>query len=450
MGVLKSVGFEPYMLLVRACCKSNSLTEQEEQAYELACNQFGENNVSLQPDTDNVYGGSPSYRIRHGDVEYFLEANPLNSCNIQDIKPLNIEEIQKIFGFQNFASNYSIYIHWPEVTITNEDDQSTQIKDFFCRVPLYTNGLSFREEEYITFMRSTFTRSHWNNGYTHSHMDGLYRRSPLRFQHYCLGSGPIKNTIRHLQQEPSNQEATMLFFWELDKLVHVESLAGVPYRRLMDNNDMQLTPCDGMDMGSSSTIEQACNNGLWIRDFLISFIKSEKIPLAFHNGYYQLGCSFKDFAILLTNYYLKWWDAAEVMTRNNMNIPIYIRANLFYKEGYMREYYISNNKICVAAGRATDASVPTNIRPFVFGNTSFPLVVEEDGTNRDYSIHELLTIEFVSSALSFILTSINSLSSQNEQETQTNQVSQCSPFVCQGNETRGHKGHAGKDATPIN
>ena len=57
MGVLKSVGFEPYMLLVRACCKSNSLTEQEEQAYELACNQFGEDNVSLQPDTDNVYGG---------------------------------------------------------------------------------------------------------------------------------------------------------------------------------------------------------------------------------------------------------------------------------------------------------------------------------------------------------------------------------------------------------
>ena len=122
---------------------------------------------------------------------------------------------------------FYIFVHFPNVTITNEHNDSINIKDLYARIPIYWNGtLNHRFEMIVT----TYTRTLFNAGYCHSHLHTLYGNKP-KFDTPCLGTGPLVETCKVLTLN-FTEDNWKLFCVELSRYVTVESLLGTPYYRM--------------------------------------------------------------------------------------------------------------------------------------------------------------------------------------------------------------------------
>lgn len=122
---------------------------------------------------------------------------------------------------------FFIFVHFPDVTITNEHNDSINIKDLYARIPIYWNGTLNRRFEMIV---TTYTRTLFNAGYCHSHLHTLYGNKPC-FDTPCLGTGPLVETCGVLTSN-FTEDNWRLFCVELSRYVTVESLLGTPYYRM--------------------------------------------------------------------------------------------------------------------------------------------------------------------------------------------------------------------------
>ena len=128
-------------------------------------------------------------------LEYLLEVR--DEDNINEIfnydlnSTLNTTKFKRIY---TEISPFLFFVHFPDVTITNEHNDSINIKDLYVRIPIYWNGtLNYRFEMIVT----TYTRVLFNAGYCHSHLHHLYGNKPI-FDTPCLGTGPLVETCRVL------------------------------------------------------------------------------------------------------------------------------------------------------------------------------------------------------------------------------------------------------------
>lgn len=126
-----------------------------------------------------------------------------------------------------------ILIKYPEITVTNENDRSTNIKDLYVKLTFHLDG-AFRSMEGI---RSTYNESEFNARYAHSHLPGKVTAGI--FQNFCLGSGPISITLQNFRNTDfENFDADELYPYfclllaELNTYVQTESLEGGPYVKL--------------------------------------------------------------------------------------------------------------------------------------------------------------------------------------------------------------------------
>lgn len=127
---------------------------------------------------------------------------------------------------------FFIFVHFPDVTITNEHNDSINIKDLYARIPIYWNGTLKRRFEMIV---TTYTRTLFNAGYCHSHLHTLYGNKPC-FDTPCLGTGPLVETCSVLTSN-FTEDNWRLFCVELSRYVTVESLLGTPYYRMTNITD---------------------------------------------------------------------------------------------------------------------------------------------------------------------------------------------------------------------
>ena len=127
--------------------------------------------------------------------------------------------------FDDYPLQY-LTIRFPEVKITNEIDQSTTIRNLFVRLVF---DLQDRVKPFIFGMTTSLTASQIKTDYMHSHLTGLENGIPT-FKQFCLGTGPIRTTLNSLNESGNEDYLWELFCVELDRMVHVESLAGRPYR----------------------------------------------------------------------------------------------------------------------------------------------------------------------------------------------------------------------------
>lgn len=130
----------------------------------------------------------------------------------------------------DFFQSYGLYrlvVHFPDITITNTNEASHQIKDLFvgftldrtCRVK-YMNG-----------RRATFSRAEFLSNYGHSHLSGTSHNSWGRF---CVGHGPIGQAITLLAHEDFDPIEFRLLCYHLKMYVKHESIEGVPYYNMED------------------------------------------------------------------------------------------------------------------------------------------------------------------------------------------------------------------------
>lgn len=273
---------------IRHWVYSDSLKSIENKAIA----QFGERNVELRQVVETTE-----------DFHHISENNPGLLAKFGDIKILTV-----------------LMIHWDRITIENEEGKTTEIKDLFCELRFL--GKNYKQ---MRFTRTTLNQFEWDSKYVHSHLPTLDRSNPVCFSKMCLGSGPINHTIYQLRQPYYSEENLDMFFWELDKIVHVESLAGVPYIRMDsihkaigDRADIDLSGYSGSD---DSNIKAFCK----------SFFSAVKIPLGFERGKYVLGCSKMEFALMVTNY----WNKYKV---------VYPKQALdMVHNGFIERQYILNN-----------------------------------------------------------------------------------------------------------
>lgn len=390
--------FEPFVQLSKATASGSQVTKLQMMAYTQACDYYGEDRVALQKDNVQVDGTSG---INKADI---LAQQDLQCSYVQSVFTEKLSDISDLLVCK--LSLYKLFIHWPELDVTNEQDQSIHIKDLFARIPLSRYGLTFDESEKFTFMRTTYSKNQWNRGYMHSHVNGL-NRTALQFKHVCLGSGPILRTIETLKTQPYNVEATMLFFWELDKVAHVESLSGVPYIRLTSIVSDRYEKVDAFPNESClnffkqrrATIAQTP-----LHDFILSFLKAVETPLSFVDGKYVLGCSFTDFAVSVSNYYTIWFNTVKEMAERGI---IKYLPPIMAKETYL----LKDGDLYMIQGSIENRAEPRGVRPFKFNDTEFQLTVEKDDTNKNYMTCKLLPLSFIASLLNFILTSVNTATS---------------------------------------
>lgn len=134
-------------------------------------------------------------------------------------------------GFEN--GSYLV-IYYPVVKITNEHHKSYIKKNLYVILKLAQgNGIV----KIINFkvMTSSMTLQEYTQKYVHSHVNFAFRHAPNNGYDYvpdlsvCTGSGPLSRIYSFVIEKETNVIHILTL---IDQFLSVESLEGVPYRRL--------------------------------------------------------------------------------------------------------------------------------------------------------------------------------------------------------------------------
>ena len=225
---------------------------------------------------------------------------------------------------------HCIIIHWPKVKITNEYDESVEITHFYGKVRIADTG---KLCDNPTFIRAEYSELHWNSHYRHSHIHSLGNLEDVtRWQTSCLGSGPINHTIAKLkgitwtyrndttrgyntydytaQEKYKDMMTWTLFAFELDKYVHVESVAGTPYYRMRDigsNSHGSHSSQVEITLKTLNTTTLAYKKS-FSEAFIKYLINSRKLKFCYRNNNFTFGMSNTEFAIFISNMFIEWYN----------------------------------------------------------------------------------------------------------------------------------------------
>ena len=281
------------------------------------------------------------------------------------------EKISKIYDlFKNyyteervditFVDPYAyIIVHWPLVTVKNENDDSIEIYDLFCKICVNTEGRIINRP---LFLRSTYTENQFAAGYIHSHIRRLSGISDtVSWAGCCLGRGPILGTIGELEGLIQDEERLLnlwvLFIWELDKYVHVESLDGGPYIRLTEvlnprfNTTIKgisgIPPSAGLGMPykyteglHNITCEEFYSKlNKCIKNFMKYLLHSNILKFSYNQGYI-IGMSVTEYVYAVSNAFIAWSnDVYKAFTTKKdkaifKGLTKWLPQEVKFKEGY--------------------------------------------------------------------------------------------------------------------
>lgn len=260
-----------------------------------------------------------------------------NFCKNKSLGRNNIDAISHPGGI-------FILVWFPQVKVTNEYNKSVDIQDLYAKVKINTKGQLIGK---FYLNRATYPLSHMRAGYMHSHIPGINVHNFSEFLTPCTGDGPINATIGGLNRE-FDEDVWQLFCSELEDFTQVESIAGVPYRRLENigaNPSYDVTqkffyvarglygkvarpPYEfrGVDLGI-------------IPDFTRYLLKNVSLPMEYSNGTYCLGMSYYDATILISNKFIEWFNLEDNPYRRLYNFQYLKDMNI------LREYMIADGKI---------------------------------------------------------------------------------------------------------
>jgi hypothetical protein len=267
-----------------------------------------------------------------------------------------IQVIQEVFNDfftkdnVDFQNPY-IIVHFPKLTVTNENDKSIDITHLFVRVNVAENGTLVGTFEVL---RTEYTDIQFDAGYCHSHHKTVTCENFKRWDTTCLGSGPIKDTIASLNREYS-EELWELFCFELYKYVRIESLEGVPYIRLEEvGNDRNYSKLE-FPIAMHYPILKPDTYAYYEKEPLLTILNSfmdyiiDNRPFSFNfiNGSYGIAMSPKELYIVLSNLFIDWFNSSSPINRNNYTVSDILRSNILVKgkklkDGLYTQYRTTN------------------------------------------------------------------------------------------------------------
>ena len=329
-------------------------TESVNIVYNIFKDFFNEVRVDLQVTKDFKKG--LDCILEHADEE-----------TLNNLSNYNLNTTLDIADFINSYTTrvpFYIFVHFPDVTITNEHNDSINIKDLYARIPIYWNGtLNHRFEMIVT----TYTRTLFNAEYCHSHLHHLYGNKPV-FDFPCLGTGPLVETCNVLTSN-FTEDNWRLFCVELSRYVTVESLLGTPYYRMTDITGK-----------SSDKPIKVCNNPNYIWDHkellvetIYNLVSKKLLNFKYVNGEYNFANSEAELIRIISNEFIAIYNdkfnKKEVdETLLQLENRDFIKKVKYYNDNY---YYIGSvrNKI------------PSDDILFTFKGKDIKTVITEDITN---------------------------------------------------------------------
>lgn len=241
-----------------------------------------------------------------------------------------------------------IYVHFPEVTITNEYEESTVINDLYTRIRINADGKMYA---YLEMLKATYTDKEIIAGYRHSHLPRIYSDDDIyEWNNPCLGNGPIGATIATLRNNFFCKEDLLsvyeLLCRELDEYVKVESISGGPYIRLRDIYQVN-TSIENVEKNLDKIYIMQTPTVVY-NILLKLIIENNKLfPIAFRDNEYKFGLSNTDIICRVSKLFIDYLNKQEYVKSilNKLeNNGILIKAN-FDNKGHIVKYYTRNERV---------------------------------------------------------------------------------------------------------
>ena len=306
-------------------------------------------------------------------------------------------------------TNAYIIVHFPEVRVSNENDKYVDIKELYARVKVTRDG---RIEGTFGLIRTDYPLSHIYADYAHSHISGITLQRDL-YLSPCLGTGPINRTILSLAEE-FDLNIWMLFCRELDVYVTVESLTGVPYRRLENitgTRRIKKVPHKFSDNIYTSVVRNYWfSNGLprtELKNFIIHLLANDIVKFNRNDGAYNLAMGYKDYIIAVSNAFIDYVN--NHMDRNTEN-EAYFSLNNLSSIGLINTYAIINGEIHKFdnGNRSSEYYLEKSGQPILtFKNSEVRLNIYDDTLENGENIVYLLNFSFCESLLINLIVYLN-------------------------------------------
>ena len=259
---------------------------------------------------------------------------------------------------------FYIFVHFPNVTITNEHNDSININDLYARIPIYWNGtLNNRFEMIVT----TYTRTLFNAGYCHSHLHHLYDNKP-KFDTPCLGTGPLVETCKVLTLN-FTEDNWKLFCVELSRYVTVESLLGTPYYRITNITNK-----------SSNRPIKVYNvpNYIWDHKELLvetihNLVSKKLLNFKYVNGEYNFANSEAELIRIISNEFIAIYN--DKFNKKEVNETLLQLANRSF---VIKVKYYNNNYYYI--GSITN-KIPSDAVLFTFKGKEIKTIITDDITD---------------------------------------------------------------------
>lgn len=257
-------------------------------------------------------------------------------------KPFILHTIKRIFD------DISILIYFPEVTITNENDNSVVIKKFFAKIRIDVKGLI---KGAPLFNRAEYDAAQYATKYMHSHIQSIDYDGLSNFKNSCLGSGPIVGTIGRLTLDYDPLVWT-LFCLELKLYIETESLSGGPHKRMANISNPRESISNYKQYNDYSRLTPRIKISYYstLQRFFTYILENNKIPFTFTNGAYQIALNFVEFNVYMSNLFIEWFN--DVYSVPNLEDSQSI-TNAIYAlnaDGVLRKGRIQGNTIQIVTG----------------------------------------------------------------------------------------------------
>lgn len=187
-----------------------------------------------------------------------------------------------------------IIVWFPKVTVENEYGKKHDIYDLFVKIEITSLGTMQHSFE---IKRTSFSIAELKIGYVHSHTPSKRNISSIKvFDHVCLGTGPIRNTISRLRFD-NDENLWLLFCTELGLYVRTESLAGGPYIRMSQLGNGNLLKFTDFNTPILCRILDSREAKTNIKKAARLLLEKGELKFSYYKNRYCLGETFNDVLI---------------------------------------------------------------------------------------------------------------------------------------------------------
>lgn len=243
-------------------------------------------------------------------------------------------------GYNHQELTMALVLHFPELKMSDSTNHHT-IYDMYVQ---YYNGR-------MTGKRTSFTVQELQQGYGHSHLSGGCNLGG-RPSHFCLGSGPINDTLSRINNSRVTVDQVIYYILELKTYLKWQSNSGGPYQYFTNipkhivygNNriDYSRKPLESYltieDLDLSDPFNVKLKEDVLVVDD--SNTSKEKMLSVYTKSYRPIWFRGKEVPLKIINE-----DEIEVKNKNNLrNLTLYERnsanskVSSFYKEAIEKRY----------------------------------------------------------------------------------------------------------------